>query len=84
MEEEEYIDRGVVYYSGTCEFLDMVEYRWRSQGEGTFRLLRQSQGAKFFQFWQKKRFAGGRLHLWTRASTWSEWTDLALARPRVC
>ena len=50
-----FVDRGVVYYSGTCEFFDMEGQRWRSQGVGTFQLLRHSEGAKFFLFWQNER-----------------------------
>ena len=55
VEEEEYNYRGVVCYSGSCKFLDMVDYKWRSQGEGTFRLLRHSTGAKIFQLWQRRQ-----------------------------
>ena len=54
-EEEEEYDQPVVYYSGFCEFLHMEDFRWHPQGEGTFRLLRNSEGAKFFQFWQNEQ-----------------------------
>ena len=53
-EEEEY-DQPVVYYSGTGEFLEKLDNRWQSRGKGTFRLLRYSEGAKFFQFGQNER-----------------------------
>ena len=81
-EEEEEYDQPVVYYSGFCEFLDMEDFRWQPQREGTFRLLRNSEGAKFFQFWQNEQLlVEDYLHLWTRASTWSERTALAVAQP---
>ena len=37
------------------EFLEKLDNRWQSRGKGTFRLLRYSEGAKFFQFWQNER-----------------------------
>ena len=54
VEGVDYLGR-VVYHSGTCEFHDMAEYIWRSQGVGTFRLLRHSTGVKFFQFWRLRQ-----------------------------
>ena len=54
-EEEEEYDQPVVYCSGTCEFLKKLYNRWQSRGVGTLRLLRCSEGAKFFQFWQNER-----------------------------
>ena len=41
----------MVFLSGSCEVFDVVNYKWRSQGKGTFR----SEGAEFFQFWWRKR-----------------------------
>ena len=56
VEGVDYLDR-VVYHSGTCVMLDMVEFKWRSLGEGTYRLLRSSEGAKnfHFQFWRRRQ-----------------------------
>ena len=34
---------------------DMKGFKWRSPGEGTFRLLRYSEGVKFFQFWRHRQ-----------------------------
>ena len=58
VEEEEFMDCGEVYYSGTCEVFDMVEYRVPPQGVGTSRLLRHSEGAKFFHFRAEETVAG--------------------------
>ena len=58
--------------------------KWRSRGEGTFQLLRHSEGAKFFQFWQNERLLatdnvnGLVLRLGQSGRTWR------FARPRVC
>ena len=54
VEGVDYLGR-VVYHSGTCVMLDMVDFKWRSLGEGTYRLLRHSEGAKFFQFWRRRQ-----------------------------
>ena len=56
MEGVDYLGR-VVYHSGTCVMLDMVDFKWRSLGEGTYRLLRSSEGAKnfHFQFWRRRQ-----------------------------
>ena len=54
VEGVDYLGR-VVYHSGTCVMLDMVDFKWRSLGEGTYRLLRHSEGAKFFHFWRRRQ-----------------------------
>ena len=54
VEGVDYLGR-VVFHSGTCVMLDMVDFNWRSLGEGTFRLLLHSEGAKFFQFWRRRQ-----------------------------
>ena len=56
VEGVDYLGR-VVYHSGTCEMLDMVDFKWRSLGEGTYPLLGSSEGAKdfHFQFWRRRQ-----------------------------
>ena len=56
VEGVDYLGR-VVYDTGTCVMLDMVDFKWRSLGEGTYRLLRSSEGAKnfHFQFWRRRQ-----------------------------
>ena len=56
VEGVDYLGR-VVYHTGTCVMLDMEDFKWRSLGEGTFRLLRSSEGAKnvHFQFWRRRQ-----------------------------
>ena len=55
------IVEGVDYHSGTCVMLDMVDFKWRSLGEGTYQLLRHSEGAKFFQFRRRRQLLVGGL-----------------------
>ena len=50
-EEEELVD----YCSGVGVFLEKLDDRWQFRGVGSIVLLRDSQGAKFFQFWQNER-----------------------------
>ena len=78
-----HVDRGVVYYSGTCEFLDVDDFKWRPLREGTSQLLRHSEGAKFFQFWQNEWLLAEDVINGLVLRLGSKWTDLALARPRV-
>ena len=79
VEGVDYLGR-VVYHSGTCEFHDMSEYIWRSQGVGTFRLLRHSTGVKFFQFWRLRQLlvedvvSGLVLHSGDNGRSW-RWLD---------
>ena len=79
VEGVDYLGR-VVYHSGTCEFHDMAEYKWRSQGVGTFRLLRHSTGVKFFQFWRRRQLlvedviSGLVLHSGDKGRSW-RWLD---------
>ena len=79
VEGVDYLGR-VVYHSGTCEFHDMAEYIWRSQGVGTFRLLRHSTGVKFFQFWRLRQLlvedviSGLVLHSGDKGRSW-RWLD---------
>ena len=56
VEGVDYLGR-VVYHSGTCVMLDMVDFKGRSLGEGTYRSLRSSEGAKnvHFQFWRRRQ-----------------------------
>ena len=55
--EEEVVedDLLVEYYSGNCVFLEKLEDTRQSRGEGVTRLLLDSEGADFFQFWQSER-----------------------------
>ena len=75
VEGVDYLGR-VVYHSGTCEFHDMAEYKWRSQGVGTFRLLRHSTGVKFLQFWRRRQLlvedviSGLVLHSGNKGRSW--------------
>ena len=75
MEGVDYLGRAV-YHLGTCEFHDMAEYKWRSQGVGTFRLLRHSTGVKFFQFWRRRQLlvedviSGLVLHSGNKGRSW--------------
>ena len=54
VEGVDYLGR-MVYHTGTCVMLDMEDFKWRSLGEGTFRLLRYSTGSKCFQFWRHRQ-----------------------------
>ena len=54
VEGVDYLGR-VFFHSRTCVMLDMEDFKWRSLGEGTYRLLRHSEGAKFFQFWRRRQ-----------------------------
>ena len=58
-----------------------VDFKLHSLGEGTYRLLRHSEGAKFFQFWAAPSVARGGLRFWTRASWWQQRSVLAVAQP---
>ena len=55
MEREEDVeedDRLVEYFSEDCVFLEMLRNEWQSCRHGVARLLRHSNGAVIFQFWQ--------------------------------
>ena len=54
MEGVDFLGR-VVYHTGTCVMLDMVDFKWRDLGVGTYRLLRHSTGVTFFQFWRRRQ-----------------------------
>ena len=51
-EEEEEDDEPLEYFSVSCEFLELRRNEWQSLGHGVARLLRHSNGAVIFQFWQ--------------------------------
>ena len=42
----------VVFHTGTCVMLGVVDFKWRDLGVGTYGFLRDSTGATFFQFWR--------------------------------
>ena len=81
VEGVDYLGR-VVYHSGTCVMLDMVDFKWRSLGEGTYRLLCSSEGAKnfHFQFWRRRQLliddyiSGLVLHGGSKGLSW-RWRD---------
>ena len=50
-EDVEEDDLLVEYFSEDCEFLEMREGVWQSQGHGVATLLRHSKGAVIFHFW---------------------------------
>ena len=72
----------VVYHSGTCVMLDTVDFKWRSLGEGTYRLLHSSEGAKdfHFEFWRRRQLliddyiSGLVLHGGSKGLSW-RWRD---------
>ena len=81
VEGVDYLGR-VVYHSGTCVMLDMVDFKWRSLGEGTYRLLRSSEGAKnfHFQFWRRRQLLIDD-YISGLVSWWQQRSVLAVARP---
>ena len=54
-EDEDSSDELLEYFCEDCVFLEMRNYEWQSLGAGVARLLRHSNGAVFFQFWQYER-----------------------------
>ena len=50
--------------------LDMADFKWRSLGENTYRLLRHSKGAKFFQFWRQDSVSGLVLRGGSKGLSW--------------
>ena len=83
-EEEEEYDQPVVYYSGFCDFLDMEDFRWHPPRRRHLSAAAQLRGRKVLPVLAERAVVGGGLHLWTRASTWSERSVLAVAQPQVC
>ena len=51
-EDVEEDDQMLEYFCEDCVFLEMRNNEWQSLGPGVARLLRHSNGAVFFQFWQ--------------------------------
>ena len=51
-EDVEEDDQMLEYFCEDCVFLEMRNNEWQSLGLGAARLLRHSNGAVFFQFWQ--------------------------------
>ena len=45
----------VVFHTGTCVMLGVVDFKWRDLGVGTYGFLRDSTGATFFQFWRRRQ-----------------------------
>ena len=45
----------VEYYSAHCEFLEMREDKFQSQGKAIAKLMRHPSGAEVFLFWQNER-----------------------------
>ena len=55
-EEDVEEDDGLLeYFCEDCVFLEMRRNEWQSQGHGVARLLRRSNGAVIFQFWQDEQ-----------------------------
>ena len=47
-------DQMLEYFCEDCVFLEMRNNEWQSLGQGFARLLRHSNGAVIFQFWQSE------------------------------
>ena len=48
-------DELLEYFCEDCVFLEVRNYEWQPLGSGVARLVRYSDGAVFFQFWQSER-----------------------------